>query len=271
MARQGFHRIVDARVLVKREKKICPWCGEDIHLDSLICYICGRLTHSPARKDPGIAATTNTLALAILILSCLSFLIVPGVMAIAFGHVALAKIRKDPIRLKGGPLARAGLLLAYIGTGLGLFFLVFYGYPSFLRYRETVRENAAIQSLQILNVALQTYAETYGKGFPESLSQLGPPPADARIDSQAAGLVRPSLASGRDSEYTFTYTIISRNGQGHPAAYTINANPPKSSCSRECQLFFTDQNQLIREAQFHAASIESPLIIADSAEPVELH
>lgn len=270
LARQGLHGSVDARVFRKREKHTCLWCGEEIHPDSSICCICGRVTHSLAGKDPRIAARTAPLAIASLILSSLSFLIVPGVTAIIFGNRALAKIRKDPIRLKGVPLAKTGLLLAYVGTGLGLFLLVFYGYPNYLRYRETVRENAAIHSVQILNIALETYAATYEKGFPESLSQLGPPPPGASLDSNAAGMVWASLAFGRDSDYTFTYTITSRDAHGYPAAYAINANPARAS-RRDDDHFFTDQNQLIRKAKFHGASISSPVVVADSEEPLDLH
>ena len=70
----------------------------------------------PKGKTNGFAITS--LVLGILGLICCSALVV-NIGAIVFGHLALKQLAKDPA-LEGLGLAKAGLILGYIGLALGV-------------------------------------------------------------------------------------------------------------------------------------------------------
>lgn len=75
-------------------------------------------------------ATTSGLAVASLVMGILSFTafpILPGILAVIFGHSALSSIRSSEGRLTGDGLALAGLILGYIWVGflvLGIIALI---------------------------------------------------------------------------------------------------------------------------------------------------
>ncbi len=77
-------------------------------------------------------ATTSGLAVASLVMGILSFTafpILPGILAVIFGHSALSSIRSSDGRLTGDGLAMAGLILGYIWVGflvLGIIALIFF-------------------------------------------------------------------------------------------------------------------------------------------------
>ncbi len=72
--------------------------------------------------------------------------------------------------------------------------------PNLLRSRMAANEASAVGSLRTLNTAAVQYNTTYGIGFPDALSDLGPA---ATADSTAADLIDSVLASGTKSGYTF--------------------------------------------------------------------
>jgi VIT1/CCC1 family predicted Fe2+/Mn2+ transporter len=74
--------------------------------------------HAPA------AASTNSLAVASLLLGFLSLFPLFGILAVVLGHVARAQIRKSAGRQKGAGMALAGLILGYLFLGFILFVIL---------------------------------------------------------------------------------------------------------------------------------------------------
>jgi Domain of unknown function (DUF4190) len=67
---------------------------------------------------------TNWKAIASLVCGILFFFLPAALLAIVFGHLSLAEIRKSAGRLTGHSIAMAGLILGYIGMGLLVILLV---------------------------------------------------------------------------------------------------------------------------------------------------
>jgi type II secretory pathway pseudopilin PulG len=239
----------------------CPACGELIHSDSLICCVCGQILQlsqgGDCAQDP-LSQPRSRKALASLILGCFSFLLLPGLAAVILGHIARAEIRKSRGAPRSRGYATTGLLLGYLGLVGAPLLLALYGFPGKLRTSPASKEDSAVNSLRVLNIALQAYAATYGKGFPEKLSQLGPPQWDESLNAHASGFVARSLALGRADRYSFVYTVTSRDPDGFPLTYTITADPDQESAAEGSRHFFTDQTQAIRSEQLHPATASSP-------------
>lgn len=115
-----------------------------------------------------------------------------------------------------------------------------------------VHEMRATSTLRTINTAQTTFAETYQRGFTESLNQLGPA-ASGQPSLASAGLVEPlpaGLCLGGTGNsfyawgYRFEYTP-GPGGFGGITAYTLTARPivPRSTGVRS---FFTDQSGIIR-------------------------
>lgn len=76
----------------------------------------------PADKPPPILAAerpaTNVLAIASLILALAWVAFIGSILAVVFGHVALAQIRASEGREAGRGVAIVGLVVGYIGVGI---------------------------------------------------------------------------------------------------------------------------------------------------------
>ncbi len=265
--KSGFDPDGKAHASLDLALRPCPACGEPVHLDAPVCGVCGQAlpwTGLADLKEIQFPARTSGKALACLILGCASFLLLPGLAAAVLGHRALSEIKRSAGRLKGRRLAWSGLALGYLGL-LGVpAWLLFSGVHLPWHDPALAKEDRAITSLRMLDIALQAYAATYGNGFPESLSQLGPPTGQAPLDSNSSGFVSSDLASGRTFGYGFTYVVTGRDATGHPNAYAIRADPP-ASASPSLPHFFTDQTQVIRVSQGRPATYESPAAVTEPA------
>jgi hypothetical protein len=74
-----------------------------------------------------VAASTNGLAIASLILSIAGFIglgIVGSVLGVIFGHIAQGQIRRAVPPQEGQGLASAGTIVGYIGVGLNILLLI---------------------------------------------------------------------------------------------------------------------------------------------------
>lgn len=101
----------------------CPNCGNEISAAAVACPNCGVATRpgggTPAavpahyRRTEGSATAALVLGIAGLILCPL----VCSILAIVFGNQAIRKIQADP-NLDGEGMARAGIVLGWIGVGL---------------------------------------------------------------------------------------------------------------------------------------------------------
>ena len=110
--------------------------------------------------------------------------------------------------------------------------------PNLLRSRMAANEASAVGSLRTLNTASVQYSTTYGVGFPDALSDLGPA---TPATSAAADLVDSVLASGTKSGYTFDLQPGAVAGD----TYTITAIPTTVGTTGQ-RSFFTDHSGVIR-------------------------
>jgi|TARA_B100001964_G_scaffold188861_1_gene210311 hypothetical protein len=51
-------------------------------------------------------------------------ILIPSILAVVFGHIAKGEIRASGGQQGGDGMALAGLILGYIGSGLGVFYLL---------------------------------------------------------------------------------------------------------------------------------------------------
>lgn len=112
----------------------CAQCGTANTPDAGYCEKCGQplataamgAAAAPAVAVPGsvVAARTNSLAVASLLLGLLSPFVPFAILAVILGHVARSQVRKSADRQKGAGMALAGLILGYAGLGFVLFVIL---------------------------------------------------------------------------------------------------------------------------------------------------
>ena len=109
----------------------CAHCGTANADDAGYCVKCGQPLPAAAAAHPAaprqqatLKPTTNSLAIASLLLGFLSLFPVFGILAVIFGHLARSQVRKSAGRQKGAGMALAGLILGYLGLGFILFVIL---------------------------------------------------------------------------------------------------------------------------------------------------
>lgn len=117
--------------------------------------------------------------------------------------------------------------------------------PNFNRGRMQANETAAVAAMRTVTTAIVTYESTYQTGYPNNLSDLGPPPTGTPPSAMAADLVDKLVASGTRSGYAFTYASSDTNGDGRNDAYTLNAAPSNPGVTGTKQ-FYVDASNVIR-------------------------
>src|SRR6202046_2272726 len=111
------------------------------------------------------------------------------------------------------------------------------------------REDAAVESLQTLAAAVQTYSRAFGK-LPESLEQLGPAPK-GQISPEQAALASADLAVGKQNGYLFRYRIVP-DPSGNDTDFELAATP-ESYDKAGRRSFFLDASGKIHAADKHGA------------------
>jgi hypothetical protein len=104
----------------------CSNCGAQMSEGATTCPQCGHPTGQPAAAYAGVAQRTEGLAVTSLVLGIAGFAICPlvcHILAIVLGTQARNKIRNDPT-LGGDGLARAGVILGWVGVGLTVLFAI---------------------------------------------------------------------------------------------------------------------------------------------------
>ena len=110
----------------------CSNCGSQIPEGANACPQCGHPRGSPPVPAPSAAAVvrrTDGSAIASLVLAIAGYFTCPivfHVAAIIVGNQAQTKIRNDPT-LEGEGLARAGVILGWIGIGVSLLAMITFG------------------------------------------------------------------------------------------------------------------------------------------------
>jgi hypothetical protein len=95
----------------------CENCGNQLSDQATACPKCGhpRAAYAQAGRTEGTAVAALILGI-FGVISCPLILSIP---ALIVGNQALSKIRQDPA-LQGEGLARAGVVLGWVGTGLAV-------------------------------------------------------------------------------------------------------------------------------------------------------
>ena len=107
----------------------CSQCGTPNAPEASYCEKCGQpLATSAVPATPAssaaVAARTNPLAVASLLLGFFSVFPLFGILAVVFGHLARSQVRKSAGQQKGAGMAMAGLILGYLGLGFILFVIL---------------------------------------------------------------------------------------------------------------------------------------------------
>jgi len=127
--------------------------------------------------------------------------------------------------------------------------------PNFIRSKITANEASAVAALRTIDTACVNYANTYGQGYPATLSTLG---GSGVATSTSADLLDNVVAGGIKSGYTFTYVAGPVAG-GLISTYTVNADPVTPG-QTGVRYFFTDQSFAIRfNASAQASASDSPI------------
>ncbi|MGH9730875.1 MAG: hypothetical protein ACRD4A_04190 [Candidatus Acidiferrales bacterium] len=127
------------------------------------------------------------------------------------------------------------------------------------------RERAAIDTLQNLTQAIDTYKQAFGK-LPDSLGQLGP--AKDGISPKAAKLIDADVAAGSKNGYKFRYRVTEGADGGEPG-FEIAAIPVEYGKSGK-QSFLLDKDGKIHAADKHGAvaTVDDPIVTSkDSGTP----
>jgi type II secretory pathway pseudopilin PulG len=235
----------------------CPYCAEEIQADAAICPFC-KSGLEPSTLPPGSPPQTSGKAVASLVLGVFFFLLPASILAIIFGHLSYAEIKRSAGRLTGKGMALAGLILGYCGVALVPFILIIaaIAIPSLLRSRLAANQASAVGSLRTLNTAAITYAATYNMGYPPGISVLGPARGGGNPSAAAAELIDEALASSTKSGYVFTYIPGEKDSAGKITTYTIRADPVVPG-NTGVNHYFTDQSGVIRQESNRLASAES--------------
>jgi len=227
----------------------CLGCGNSLAEGEQFCGACGRDSQAGAAVppvDPQVAfgLPPETSGKAIFSLICgLLFIILPlSIVAVIFGYIALAEIRKSPGRWKGRGLAITGIVLGSVGVAC---IVAFFGLGIY-EVRKTAKDidNAAlsanqgfvVSSMRTLNMAEIAYGQAHrDAGYTCSLSEL----------SGVWG-INSDLATGKKNGYIFELKNCSAVKPGGPIAryrlLVYPAEPGRGGGAAYC----SDESDVIR-------------------------
>jgi len=199
------------------------------------------------------------------------FPILPSaIAAIIYGRRARTEITASHDRLRGAAMARAGIVLGWLGVVLSTGATVSALYAH-LAHSPDARMTSAMGTLRNMNSALVTYGAEYGNGFPSDIAVLasGDP---QHGDCNHPALLDSRLASGTRNGYVFRYTPVFPDHRTTPqispkaaaanclsggaSGYMINADPADPAQSGALH-FYTDQSGIIRYSADQSATASS--------------
>ncbi|MFT5121768.1 MAG: hypothetical protein ACI9TH_003303 [Kiritimatiellia bacterium] len=112
------------------------------------------------------------------IIGVLCIPVIPGIVAVVLGHMALSQIKRSNGRLGGGGLAVGGLVTGYIGVLLGLTIVLGIGtaifIPAMQGSRMTAKKTVSLSNIHQLLVASQLYSDEHEDTLPGDLTDLDP-------------------------------------------------------------------------------------------------
>jgi hypothetical protein len=156
-------------------------------------------------------------------------------------------------------MSRTGLLLGYAGVAMVAAIVIVAGIarPKLAREQMLSDEASAIRMLRTMTYVTGTYSRTYHRGFPPTLSALGPPPDGIAESASAANLIGPQLAAGLRKGYVLRYTPTSSRHDGYYDGFTATAEPVTPGTTGR-RFFFVDETGVIRAESNGLASAASP-------------
>ncbi|MGB6482457.1 MAG: hypothetical protein WBE86_03105 [Candidatus Acidiferrales bacterium] len=125
------------------------------------------------------------------------------------------------------------------------------------------REQSAIDALQDIAQAVETYQRAFGK-LPDSLAQLGPP-AQGGVSPSAAKLIDAALAAGANNGYKFRYRVVTPAGSENPG-FEIAALPEQYGKSGN-RSFLLDKDGKVHGADKKGAvaTADDPVVTGEDA------
>jgi hypothetical protein len=203
--------------------KQCTNCRGNLADFVTICPYCGVAQPAPqvmAQCDWATTPQSSNKALASLICGILFLCAPASIAAVVLGHLALVDIKRSAGRMAGQGMAKAGLVMGYLGIALTAIYVMVMVFAVRNALRRTVpaNETAAIRSMEAYDQALKAYvAKCPQQGYPASLSAMGPGSGDCTH----ANLLDAPMAVTHPVKlgYRFTYTP----GTGTSAAQRVTA------------------------------------------------
>jgi prepilin-type N-terminal cleavage/methylation domain-containing protein len=129
--------------------------------------------------------------------------------------------------------------------------------PNLLRSRMAANESSAAASERTIATSNVTYSTTYGIGYAQNLSNLGPDTASGPppvATSAQADLIDSTLATGTKSGYDFTtYSAVDGNGDGIFESFTSLATPVQVDSTGK-SVFCVDQTNVVLKDPAGAAT-----------------
>ena len=128
----------------------------------------------PGAYDGALVVPTSRLAVASLVVGIIAVLacfipLIPGAIAAVMGFVAIQ--RTGPMKLAGRGLAVAGLVLGIVAVFMSILSLSIW-LPVISQTREAANRVRCASNLQLLAMAMRTYALDHGGPFPPDLDAL---------------------------------------------------------------------------------------------------
>ncbi len=193
------------------------------------------------------------MAIASLVCGLFLFAFPLSILAILFGHLSVAEIRKSAGRLKGEGIAITGLILGYVGLAIIPLILIIaaIAIPNIRRARIAANESSAIVSVRQLVAAETDYSSQRDAGYTCRLS-----------DVVAAGPIDAQLSSGQKNGYVFQLSGCRPDAVGGANLhYLVVAYPvvrdrtgSESFCSDETGVVKTDVTGSRRHSRINGSA-----------------
>jgi hypothetical protein len=232
-------------------------------------FITSRSVSTAPPKPPKPKA--NRKAVASFVFGVLFPILPSAIAAIVYGRRARTEIRTSHDSLRGAAMARAGVVLGWLGVALFTGASVSALYAHLARPAEARNQASALGTLGSMNSALIIYGAEYGNGFPSDIAALSSGDPENGNCNHAA-MIDSRLSTGRKDGYLFRYTPVFPDHRATPqispkaaaanctsggaSGYTITADPAEPGKSGATH-FFTDQTGIIRYSNDSPATASS--------------
>ncbi len=236
-------------------------------------FVTSRATTAPTLVAPLASQRklkSSRKAVASFIFGVLFPILPSAIAAIIYGRRARTEITASHDRLRGAAMARAGIVLGWLGVVLSTGATVSALYAH-LAHSPDARVTSAMGTLRNMNSALVAYGAEYGNGFPSNIAVLAT--GDPRNgDCNHAAMLDPRLSSSPRNGYIFRYSPVFPDHRSTPqispkaaaanclsggaSGYVINADPADPTQSGALH-FYTDQSGIIRYSADRPATASS--------------